>query len=283
MPKKLLVVATTTGYRHESIPALERMLTDPRARHRQVHRRFHRGAARAARRPAEERHAGTARRFRRGKAAWEPALKAALEKLAARLAEALRRRPLRQPDRRFAHSRQGRLSRVDPRGHAFIGLHSASDTFPRLARLRADARRRFQDARRPGRRRLPQPGPGESRDPHRCRKSGRSRRRRFTSSRITTPRRCTNSSSSTSIRTIRRPDISDFVVQDVRHGPRLLHRPRPSRRHHQSGPEPEEPEERAGDRAGVPRPRPRRDRVGARPEAVIEVAAVVRPWTDMDA
>jgi uncharacterized protein len=126
-PKKLLVVTTTAGFRHTSIPNLEKVLTalgnesgqftvdlvqqppgQPAAA---------RGTATPEQKAAEEK--------------WQSALKTALQKLSPE--------SLKNYDAVVFASTTGELPIPDPQGlldwikagHAFIGIHAASDTFHR--------------------------------------------------------------------------------------------------------------------------------------------------------
>lgn len=129
MPKKLLVVATTTGYRHESIPALERMLTDLAHDTGKFTVDFIEEPPGQPAAPPKNATREQLADFDAAKAAWEPALKAALEKLAPA--------SLKHYDGVLFASPTGDLPIPDKAaflawiraGHAFIGLHSASDTF----------------------------------------------------------------------------------------------------------------------------------------------------------
>jgi type 1 glutamine amidotransferase len=127
-PKKLLVVTTTTGFRHSSIPTLEKVLTQlgessgeftvdfvhqPPGKPRDVGRNAT-DDERAAHKTAE--------------AAWEDTLKVALQKLSPE--------SLKDYDGVVFASTTGDLPIPDKQGfldwikagHAFIGIHAASDT-----------------------------------------------------------------------------------------------------------------------------------------------------------
>jgi uncharacterized protein len=128
-PKKLLVVTTTTGFRHSSIPTLEKILTQlaqssgeftvdfvqqPPDKPRDLGRNAS-PEDRAAHRAAESK--------------WEDTLKVALEKLSPDSLKnydgvvfANTTGDLPIPDK------QGFLDWIKA-GHAFIGIHAASDTF----------------------------------------------------------------------------------------------------------------------------------------------------------
>lgn len=128
-PKKLLVVTTTTGYRHDSIPALEAML-------KQLGRNSGEFTVDYVRqppgKPANLKRDATAEQKQAYQAAetkWNDALKKALQKLAPE--------NLRHYDGVVFASTTGDLPLPDPQGlldwikagHAFIGIHAASDTF----------------------------------------------------------------------------------------------------------------------------------------------------------
>ncbi len=124
-PKKLLVVTTTTGYRHASIPTLEKMLTQLGRDSGEFTVDF---VEQPPGKPAnlgpnatDEQKAAEAR--------WEETLKAALQKLSPE--------SLKNYDGVVFASTTGDLPLPDPQGfldwikagHAFIGIHAASDTF----------------------------------------------------------------------------------------------------------------------------------------------------------
>ena len=128
-PKKLLVVTTTTGFRHTSIPTLEKMLSQLGKDSGEFTADFvqqppgkpdklKKGAS------AEEK---AANKDAEGK--WEASLKVALQKLSPE--------SLKNYDGVVFASTTGDLPIPDPQGlldwikagHAFIGIHAASDTF----------------------------------------------------------------------------------------------------------------------------------------------------------
>ena len=128
-PKKLLVVTTTTGYRHSSIPALIQMLKDFSAQTGEFTLDF---VDQPPGKPANPKKDATPEEkaaYHTAEAAWEVTLKAALQKLSpANLAPydgvvfASTTGDLPIPDK------QGFLDWIKA-GHAFIGIHSATDTF----------------------------------------------------------------------------------------------------------------------------------------------------------
>jgi uncharacterized protein len=128
-PKKLLVVTTTTGYRHSSIPTLERVLTRLGKDSGEFTVDF---VQQPPGKPANLKKDATAEQkaaFQTAEAAWEVKLKAALQKLSPE--------SLRNYDGVVFASTTGDLPIPDPQGlldwikagHAFIGIHAASDTF----------------------------------------------------------------------------------------------------------------------------------------------------------
>lgn len=124
-PKKLLVVTTTTGYRHSSIPTLEKMLTQLGASSGEFTVDF-------VQQPPGQPKALKAGATDEEKAAydkWTASLKDALQKLSPE--------SLKNYDGVVFASTTGDLPLPDPQGfldwikdgHAFIGIHAASDTF----------------------------------------------------------------------------------------------------------------------------------------------------------
>lgn len=128
-PKKVLVVTTTTGFRHSSIPTLEKVLAQLAGKSGEFTVDFVQqppGKPDALRPGAtpEERAA-----FNKAEAHWQAALRLALEKLSPESLKnydgvifASTTGDLPIPDR------QGFLDWIKA-GHAFIGIHAASDTF----------------------------------------------------------------------------------------------------------------------------------------------------------
>ncbi len=128
-PKKLLVVTTTTGFRHGSIPTLEKILTQLGESSGEftvdfVHQPPNKPADTKKNATDEERAA-----HKTAEAAWEDSLKLALQKLSPD--------NLKNYDGVVFASTTGDLPIPDKQGfldwikagHAFIGIHSASDTF----------------------------------------------------------------------------------------------------------------------------------------------------------
>jgi type 1 glutamine amidotransferase len=128
-PKKLLVVTTTTGYRHGSIPTLEKVLTQLGRESGEftvdlVEQPPGKPSAPGKQATDEEKAA-----FKTAEDQWEQALKASLQKLSPD--------SLKNYDGVVFASTTGDLPIPDPQGfldwikagHAFIGIHAASDTF----------------------------------------------------------------------------------------------------------------------------------------------------------
>ena len=129
-PKKLLVVTTTVGFRHSSIPTAEKVLSELAEKTKAFTLDFVRqpeGKPNAPRQPTEETQAA----FRQAQAEWEAKLKKELEKLSAE--------SLKNYDGVIFANTTGDLPIPDKEGFldwlrsgkAFIGMHSATDTFPR--------------------------------------------------------------------------------------------------------------------------------------------------------
>lgn len=128
-PKKLLVVTTTTGYRHHSIPALETMLKQLGKNSGEFTVDF---VQQPPGKPGNLKKDATPEQKQAHQAAekkWNQALKAALQQLAPA--------NLKHYDGVVFASTTGDLPIPDPQGlldwikagHAFIGIHAASDTF----------------------------------------------------------------------------------------------------------------------------------------------------------
>jgi uncharacterized protein len=128
-PKKLLVVTTTTGYRHGSIPTLQKMLTQLGKDSGEFTVDF---VEQPPGKPANLQRDATDDQkaaFQSAEAKWEETLKAALKKLSPE--------SLKNYDGVVFASTTGHLPIPDPQGfldwirqgHAFIGIHAASDTF----------------------------------------------------------------------------------------------------------------------------------------------------------
>jgi type 1 glutamine amidotransferase len=127
-PKKLLIVTTTTGFRHSSIPTLEKVLAqlgkDSNAFTADyIHQPP--GQPNLKRNATDEEKAA----FKEADAKWLESLKSALQKLSPD--------NLKNYDGVVFASTTGELPIPDPQGlldwikagHAFIGIHAASDTF----------------------------------------------------------------------------------------------------------------------------------------------------------
>lgn len=129
-PKKLLVITTTTGFRHSSIPTLEKVLA-------QLGQDSGAFTVDFVRQPPGHPPVGFTPPLRpdasdaekAAEAKWNEALKAALQKLSSE--------NLKNYDGVVFASTTGDLPIPDPQGlldwlkagHAFIGIHAASDTF----------------------------------------------------------------------------------------------------------------------------------------------------------
>jgi type 1 glutamine amidotransferase len=128
-PKKLLVVTTTTGFRHSSIPTLEKMLSQLAQSSGEFTVDF---VEQPPGKPRDLQHdAPEAEKtaHQAAEAKWEDSLKAALQKLSPD--------NLKNYDGVVFASTTGDLPIPDKQGfldwikagHAFIGIHAASDTF----------------------------------------------------------------------------------------------------------------------------------------------------------
>jgi type 1 glutamine amidotransferase len=128
-PKKLLVVTTTTGFRHSSIPNLEKVLAQLGQDSGEFTVELVQqppGKPAALKKDATD---GEKAAFKTAEDAWEASLKAALQKLSPE--------SLKNYDGVVFASTTGELPLPDPQGlldwikagHAFIGIHAASDTF----------------------------------------------------------------------------------------------------------------------------------------------------------
>jgi type 1 glutamine amidotransferase len=128
-PKKLLVVTTTTGFRHSSIPTAEKILSQLATSSGEFTLDFvHQppDKPRDLRRNATDEQKAA---YKKAEDAWENQLKAALEKLSPE--------NLKNYDGVIFASTTGDLPIPDKQGfldwikagHAFIGMHAASDTF----------------------------------------------------------------------------------------------------------------------------------------------------------
>jgi type 1 glutamine amidotransferase len=128
-PKKLLVVTTTTGFRHSSIPTLEKMLAQLGKDSGEFTVDY---VQQPPGKPASLKKDATdadKAAFKDAEATWNEALKAALQKLSPE--------NLKNYDGVVFASTTGDLPIPDKQGfldwikagHAFIGIHAASDTF----------------------------------------------------------------------------------------------------------------------------------------------------------
>src|SRR5580658_7545782 len=127
-PKKLLVVTTTTGFRHSSIPTAEKILAQLAEESGEFTVDFIEqppGKPNLKKNATDEERAA----YDTAEAAWEETLKAALQKLSPE--------SLKNYDGVVFASTTGDLPLPDPQGfldwikagHAFIGIHAATDTF----------------------------------------------------------------------------------------------------------------------------------------------------------
>jgi uncharacterized protein len=128
-PKKLLVVTTTTGFRHGSIPTLEKVLAQLGESSGEFTVDF---VHQPPDKPADLKRDATddeKAAHKTAEATWEDALKQALQKLSPE--------SLKDYDGVVFASTTGDLPVPDPQGfldwikagHAFIGIHAATDTF----------------------------------------------------------------------------------------------------------------------------------------------------------
>ena len=127
-PKKLLVVTTTTGFRHSSIPTAEKILAQLGQQSGEFTVDF---VEQPPDKPNLKKDATDADKaaYEAAEAKWEDSLKAVLQKLSPE--------SLKNYDCVVFASTTGDLPLPDPQGfldwikagHAFIGIHAASDTF----------------------------------------------------------------------------------------------------------------------------------------------------------
>ncbi|HWD92996.1 MAG TPA: ThuA domain-containing protein [Verrucomicrobiae bacterium] len=127
-PKKLLVVTTTTGFRHSSIPTLEKVLSQLGTTSGEFTVDF---VQQPPHQPSLKKNATDDDKaaFQSAQVEWTKSLKTALEKLSTD--------SLKNYDGVVFASTTGDLPIPDPQGlldwikagHAFIGIHAASDTF----------------------------------------------------------------------------------------------------------------------------------------------------------
>lgn len=128
-PKKLLVVTTTTGFRHSSIPTAEKILSQLAAQSGEFTLDFVHQPPGKPRSPGANATDTEKAAYQVAEAKWEETLKAALQKLSPD--------SLKNYDGVIFASTTGDLPIPDKQGfldwikagHAFIGMHAASDTF----------------------------------------------------------------------------------------------------------------------------------------------------------
>ena len=128
-PKKLLVVTTTTGFRHSSIPTAERILTQLGKDSGEFTVDLVQQPPGKPEQPGKNATDDEKAAFKTADAAWNEELKEALSKLSPE--------SLKNYDGVIFASTTGDLPIPDPQGfldwikagHAFIGIHAASDTF----------------------------------------------------------------------------------------------------------------------------------------------------------
>jgi len=128
-PKKLLVVTTTTGFRHSSIPTAEKILAQLAADSGEFTVDFVHQPPGKPDNLKPDATDGQKAAFKTAEDQWEESLKAALQKLSPE--------SLKNYDGVVFASTTGDLPLPDPQGfldwikagHAFIGIHAASDTF----------------------------------------------------------------------------------------------------------------------------------------------------------
>ena len=128
-PKKLLVVTTTTGFRHSSIPTAERILTQLGKDSGEFTVDLVQQPPGKPEQPGKNATDDEKAAFKTADAAWNDKLKEALSKLSPE--------SLKNYDGVIFASTTGDLPIPDPQGfldwikagHAFIGIHAASDTF----------------------------------------------------------------------------------------------------------------------------------------------------------
>jgi uncharacterized protein len=128
-PKKLLVVTTTTGFRHSSIPTLEKILTQLGQDSGVFTVDFVRQPPGKPANPKKDATPEEKTAYQTAEAKWEETLKVSLQKLSPE--------NLKNYDGVVFASTTGDLPLPDKQGfldwiragHAFIGIHAASDTF----------------------------------------------------------------------------------------------------------------------------------------------------------
>lgn len=128
-PKKLLVLGTTTGFRHTTIMAIEKVLTQLGNESHEFTLDFVNQPPNKPPTPGKNATDAEKAVFAEAEAKWEISLKEALKKMAPE--------SLKNYDGVVFASTSGDLPIPDPQGfldwikagHAFIGIHAASDTF----------------------------------------------------------------------------------------------------------------------------------------------------------
>ena len=128
-PKKLLVVTTTTGFRHSSIPTAERILAQLGAESGAFTVDYVHQPPNEPAKPKADATDDQKAAYQAAEATWQESLKAALQKLSPE--------SLKNYDGVVFASTTGDLPLPDPQGfldwikagHAFIGIHAGSDTF----------------------------------------------------------------------------------------------------------------------------------------------------------
>lgn len=138
-PKKVLVVSTTTGFRHSSIPTAEKVigkLAQESGAFTVDYVKQPDNEPRPPQRPkanaddaAKEKYAKDSAAYKEAKAVWDKEMKKVLEKLSPA--------NLKNYDAVIFANTTGNLPLPDPQGfidwiaegHGFVGMHSASDTF----------------------------------------------------------------------------------------------------------------------------------------------------------
>ena len=128
-PKKLLVVTTTTGFRHSSIPTAEKILAQLGAESGAFTVDYVHQPPNEPAKPKADATDDQKAAYQAAEATWQDSLKAALQKLSPE--------SLKNYDGVVFASTTGDLPLPDPQGfldwikagHAFIGIHAGSDTF----------------------------------------------------------------------------------------------------------------------------------------------------------
>ena len=181
-PKKVLVVTTTTGFRHSSIPTAEKVLGELAKESAAFTVEYARVE------PNDPQFKGADGKPDKEKV--EAAIaKVLAEKMSPAALKTLRRHHLCQHDRRPAAAGQTGVPGLDQIGQGLCGHALGHGHLPRLPRLHRDDRRRVQDPRRAGGSGRDQPGQGVPGLPPPARRTGRCSTR-STSSRTSTGPRC---------------------------------------------------------------------------------------------